>query len=452
LPEVKPGQYGWYSAIAKTQDAVLVSTYDPDYGDLVVAQFDNEGKKQSVAYVDGFSMSDPVVGDPNGLRNGRDAPGPNVGEHTSIVVDAADVVHVAYYSAEQGALMYASRAGGVWTSSLVDDAGNTGLYTSIAIDANGNPRIAYMMAEGVVGMDPSNQSALKVASSQTNMPMAPSDWTTEVVDAAPLPIPVCNGGCNPDQACVDLGMGPSCNPTTVGCGNCDSGEACVDNMGMKECIARVSIVKSDDLIEGTGLFTSIAFTSTGTPVIAYYDRLNRSLRLAVGTSTGGYYHHTLDGGTQLNPNDMGQHASLAIGPNDEIGVAYMDATLDDLIYLEVRSRAREIIDDGINASEQRIVGADASLIFDETGQPAVAYQDPTNIDLMYARRTTTSTAWNVELLYGAMPDAMMKGMASGFYVSQTRHENTAFISNVDIDFTPEGELLLQLKILSKSLQ
>jgi hypothetical protein len=452
LPEVKPGQYGWYSAIATTSESVLVSAYDPDYGDLVVTQFSHEGEQQSITYVDGFSMSDPVVGDPNGLRAGRGASGPNVGEHTSMVVDAAEVVHIAYHDADKGALMYASRAGGIWSTSMVDDEGRAGLYTSIAIDADGNPRISYMMAEGLVGMDPSKQSALKVASASSNMPMSPSDWTTEVVDFAALPIPVCNGGCNPDQACVDLGMGPLCLATMVGCGSCASGEACIDNMGMKECVARTSIVKSDDLIEGTGLFSTLAFTSTGTPIIAYYDRLNRSLRMAVGTSTGGFYYYTLDGGSMLNPNDSGQHVSLAISPSDEIGVAYMDATVDDLIYLDLRSGNREIVDNGITAPDQRIVGADASLIFDATGQPAVAYQDPTNIDLLYARRTTTSTAWNIELLHGGPAAGMMTGMASGFYVSQTRRDNTAFICNVDVDFTAEGELLLELNLLSKSLQ
>ena len=72
LPEVKVGQYGWYSSLAVAQDSVLVSAYDSDYGDLVVSEFDNEGQLQSVTYVDGFTTTDPVVGDPNGLRSGRD--------------------------------------------------------------------------------------------------------------------------------------------------------------------------------------------------------------------------------------------------------------------------------------------------------------------------------------------------------------------------------------------
>jgi hypothetical protein len=144
--------------------------------------------------------------------------------------------------------------------------------------------------------------------------------------------------------------------------------------------------------------------------------------------------------------------SLAIGPNDELAVAYMDSTVDDLIYLDLRSGEREIVDNGITAPQQRIVGADASLLFDSAGLPAVAYQDPSNIDLLYARKTLTSTTWNVEVIYGGAPDAMTKGMASGFYVSQARRDNTVYISNVDIDFTEDGELLLDLKLLLKNLE
>ena len=451
LPEVKVGQYGWYSSLAVAQDSVLVSSYDSDYGDLVVSEFDNEGQLQSVTYVDGFVTTDPVVGDPNGLRSGRDVPGPNVGEHTSIIVDDAQVVHVAYYDIDNGTLMYASRAGGVWSKSLVDETGNTGLYTSIAINESGNPQISYMMAEGTIGNDPTNQSALKLAKATTNMPMGIDDWAIETIESVPVPVPVCNGGCGSGQACVDLGNGPSCVDTTVGCGSCESGESCVENMGMKECIARISITKSDDLFEGTGLFSSMVVTSSGTSAIAYYDRINRRLRLAVETSTGTFRITTLDASDPTIPSDSGQHVSLAIGPNDELGAAFIDAIEDNLLFVDLRSGTTQLIDDGVTSPNKRFVGADASLVFDANGNPAVAYQDSSNIDLIYARKTATSTTWSTEVLYGGPMSMELMGTASGFYISQGRRDNTAYISNVDVDFSEEGALLLNLTVLSKDL-
>ena len=38
----------------------------------------------------------------------------------------------------------------------------------------------------------------------------------------------------------------------------------------------------------------------------------------------------------------------------------------------------------------------------------------------------------------------LMGTASGFYISQGRRDNTAYISNVDVDFTDEGALPTQL--------
>ena len=194
LPPIKSGEFGWYASLALTADEVLVSAYDPDYGDLVVARFDDEGKPLGVQYVDGFPTSGPLVGDPAGIRGGRDELGPNVGQHTSIVVDLSNVVHIAYYDVDRGALSYASYSGGVWSKTTVDDDGDTGRYTSIAIGPDGNPRIAYMMAEGVIAPDPAKQAALKIAVARTNMPTSPGDWSVETIDSSAIPVPICGGG------------------------------------------------------------------------------------------------------------------------------------------------------------------------------------------------------------------------------------------------------------------
>ncbi|MEE2902461.1 MAG: hypothetical protein VYC39_09030, partial [Myxococcota bacterium] len=108
-------------------------------------------------------------------------------------------------------------------------------------------------------------------------------------------------------------------------------------------------------------------------------------------------------------------------------------------------------DDGVTSPNKRFVGADASLLFDASGNPAVAYQDSSNIDLIYARKTATSTAWSTEVLYGGPMSMELMGTASGFYISQGRRNNTAYISNVDVDFSEEGALLLNLTVLSKDL-
>lgn len=451
LPPVQAGYYGWYAALAVAADEVLVSAYDPGYGDLVVARFDEEGQAKSVEYVDGFPTSGTLVGDPMGPRGGLSDFGPDVGQHTSIVVDAANVVHIAYYDVDSGALRYASYSGGVWTTSNVDNDGDTGKYTSLAIGRDGSPRIAYMMTEGVVGADPTKKTALKYAAASTSLPTSPADWSVTVVAEAVRPEPICGGDCGSGSDCVEIGNGPECQPTAIGCGGCASGEVCIDRTGMPECVARVPIIVPDDLPEGVGLFASLAFGPNDEPMIAYYDRLQRDLRLATGTSTGGFRLETLAGNDAMDPTDAGQHCSLAKGPNDEMGIAYMDATNDNLMYIDLMTRMPEVVDDGIAPPNLRMVGADASLVFDNQGRPAIAYQDPTEIDVVYARRLGTPPMWNTEVIYGDAPPGAMVGVAAGFYVSQGRRAETAYISNVDVSFTEDGERTLDLRVLTKLL-
>lgn len=453
LPGIPEGTYGWYAASALKTDALLVSSYDPNYGDLVVATFGLDGTKKAIAYVDGYPTTGPVIGNPDGLRAGRVEAGADVGLHTSIAVDSTGVAHVAYYDRDLGALKYANDSGGLWKSVVVDDSGDTGYYTSIALGADGTPRIAYMMTSGTLSPDPTSVTALKVATARSNLPLMASDWSTQVVDSAPKPALVCGGGCGRDEACVDLGMGPACVATTTGCAMCASGDACVaDAMMMPVCEARIPTIPVDDLVDGTGLFASLAVATDGTLAIAYYDRLAGDLRYAVSDVSGTTWTlRTLDGNDTMTPTDVGQHVSLAFGPNGARGVAYVDATRDDLVYLDLVSMTREVVDDGVTPPNLRLVGADASLVFDDAGAPAIAYQDPTNIDLLYARRLGAPPMWSLEVLRGGPPAGSMRGSASGFYVDQSKAGTSALVTSVDVDFTEDGDVVLDVIVTPKRL-
>lgn len=446
LPPVLPGQYGWNAAIAADPQTVAVSAYDAVYGDLVVAFYDGEGALTRVEYVDGFPTTGPVVANPTARRGGRSEPGPDVGEHTSIAIDDTGVVHVAYYDRTEGRLKYAYSSGGEWTTSVVDETGHVGMYTSLAVGADGNPRIAYMMVEGTVDPDPMPRTGLKYATARTNLPSSPADWSTEVLDSRLKPPPICNGGCNSGEECVDLGGGPACAPESSACDECGMDEVCVeDTGGMPVCEAEVSTVPLDDLIEGTGLFADLVITSTGTPVIAYYDAIDGDLRLATGGNAG-FALRTLDGADEMNPTNVGQHASIAESDDGStLAVAYFDATEDDLVYMNVRTGEREIVDDGLMPPDLAMVGADAALVFDAFGNPAVAYQDPTHIDLVYARRLGSPPMWSNETLRGA-PVGTEPGTAAGFYACQARRGEQAFVGAVDVTFDEESNLVLDLQV------
>jgi len=58
-------------------------------------------------------------------------------------LDRADVVYISYYDAIKGDLKLARRDGSVWIIQTVDSSGDVGQYSSLALDAKGCPHISY---------------------------------------------------------------------------------------------------------------------------------------------------------------------------------------------------------------------------------------------------------------------------------------------------------------------
>ncbi|MFH1231110.1 MAG: fibronectin type III domain-containing protein [Planctomycetota bacterium] len=67
----------------------------------------------------------------------------NVGDYTSITVDANTKVHISYYDITNQKLKYATNLSDSWVMTPVADAPTTAYGTSIGMDTNGNIHIAY---------------------------------------------------------------------------------------------------------------------------------------------------------------------------------------------------------------------------------------------------------------------------------------------------------------------
>lgn len=399
LPPVAEGQFGWHASLVASPVGAEVAAYDVAYGDLVVARFDSSGAYQGVEYVDGFPTEGPISADPTGRRGGRTDPGPTVGEYASMRRDSAGRLHIAYYDRTQRALKYALRAGpegSGWQSYVVDANGDVGGFTSLALDFGGRPRIAYMVFEGLDEMTGASYTALRYAQAIQATPAGTENWLITEVERKPL-VP--------------------------------RGE---DDF--------------DDLPNGTGLFASLVLTSTGSPIIAYYDRVEGDLRLAQENGSGAFRVRTLDGNNPLAPTDVGAHVSAALDANNLLALAYMDYSNDDLIYLEPASGLREVVDNGVSPPDLRMVGADAALLFDRTGAPTIAYQDATRLDLVYAQRGGTPPMWSTEVIRGGSDGAAGPGAAAGFYATQDQSADQTYVGSVAVGFDIDSRLDLSLSV------
>jgi peptide/nickel transport system permease protein len=131
-----------------------------------------------------------------------------------------------------------------------------------------------------------------------------------------------------------------------------------------------------------GRFTSLALDSAGGAHVAYYDATSRGLKYAHRDGFGAWTNES------FVMQDVGTYASLAVDPLTQLpAIAYFDARNGSLGFVEQLVNGTweppVTVDDPANA----VVGVETSLAFDPAGDPAIAYQDVTNLDLKFANRT-----------------------------------------------------------------
>jgi hypothetical protein len=148
-----------------------------------------------------------------------------------------------------------------------------------------------------------------------------------------------------------------------------------------------------DLVQGIGLFSSLALDSTGNVYIAYYDRLHGALRLASGMP-GALGVTTIDGTNPANcdsTGNVGLFPSLKItgsGSSQTLAIAYQDQDDEELLYwtgsapANITPAERVVIDNGTIQPPDppdggdvtpMFIGAGVSLAF---GQSGTAYFEP----------------------------------------------------------------------------
>lgn len=105
----------------------------------------------------------------------------------------------------------------------------------------------------------------------------------------------------------------------------------LDNLHLAICHDAVCTSKTlrtvDDSINSVGQYSSLALTTSGIPVVSYYDATDDDLKLAIceNAACSSRTIQIVD-----RADDVGLHSSLALTTNDVPVISYYDNTIDDL--------------------------------------------------------------------------------------------------------------------------
>jgi uncharacterized repeat protein (TIGR02543 family) len=331
-------------------------------------------------------------------------PSGDVGRNASIAVDSTDRVHIAYYDATNRDLKYATNAGGSWIETTVDSSGDAGQYTSIALDATNKVHIGYY--------DVSN-TALKYAACSTNCTVT-SSWAVLQVDNS-----------------SDVGQFASLAVDTTGKRYIGYYDATNGDLKYAESISPVNLF-FDDFESGIGQWTadppwglttssfhSGSNSATDSPIGNYANSVAVSLTMTV-TITGlaelSFWHKystaalldqarvdiSTDGGTTwpiLHSSYSGQSPDWTPVSIDLSSYIDQPVLIRFILITDESSNYDGWYIDDVAITENHAaatvdtagdVGQYASIALDSMNKVHMSYYDATNRDLKYATNATGS--------------------------------------------------------------
>ncbi len=280
-----------------------------------------------------------------------------VGQHSSLVVDAQDKIHISY-SVFGPRLRYGTNAGGGWSSVEVD-GGNNGWYSSLGLDGEGHVHISYYTAAG---------ADLKYA---TN---AGGSFSVSTLDSA-----------------GSVGFFTSLAVSRYGDVHIayqDSTNRYLKYVVLVESSLHSETVDGFSLSGRAGTYSSLSVDAEGRSHVSYYHEDAQDLKYAEGYPAGatqGWSIATID-----SPGSVGQHTSLRLDAGGNPHISYYDTSNTSLKYARNVSGFWEIetVDDVGD------VGEFSSMAFDSAGDVHIAYVDRTNLQVKYARQA--GGLWQVE--------------------------------------------------------
>ena len=125
--------------------------------------------------------------------------------------------------------------------------------------------------------------------------------------------------------------------------------------------------------------SSIVIGTDGNPIVSYYDRSNKDLKIVHCNDEG---CTNFDSPIVLdNKRDVGRDSSMTIGTDGNPVISYFDNTNNDLKFIHCTTIDCSIFDDPIILDSNDAVGRDSSIAIGTDGNPVISYRDSTSADL-----------------------------------------------------------------------
>ena len=335
-----------------------------------------------------------------------------VGSYTSLALTTAGFPVIAYHDGTNQALKLAVCADTICSSSIIrniDSAGIVGQYTSLALTTAGFPVISYhdgtnddlklavcadaTCSSGTIVRTIDSTDSVgfhtSLALSTAGSPVISYyDQTNQDLKVAVCTDATCSSGATVRtlDSTGDVGWYTSLALTTAGFPVISFYDNTKGNLKLAVCAdvtcSSGTTIRTIDSAGSVGIYTSLALTTAGFPVISYFDNINQDLKLAVcadATCSAGTTIRTLD-----SAGNVGSHASLALSTAGFPIISYYDITNVDL-KLAVCADATCSSNTTIRTIDSiGNVGSFTSLALTAAGFPVISYRDGTNSDLKLA--------------------------------------------------------------------